>query len=103
VITDLSQNYLVGTPYDMNLDKFYVEEWGFKGLDPIETPPQWIQFKNDTDVEEGLLFFISPTMAELGLSYTVHFTLRDIKDNPILSEASHFDFTVGVITFNEDV
>ena len=32
VFANYSRSYTVGVPYDMQLDKFYMQEWGFKGL-----------------------------------------------------------------------
>ena len=31
IFPDLSKVYVVGSPYDMQLDTFYLEEWGFGG------------------------------------------------------------------------
>ena len=44
VFANYSRSYIVGVPYDMQLDKFYMQEWGFKGLKSDESPPDWISF-----------------------------------------------------------
>lgn len=56
VFANYSRNYTVGVPYDMQLDKFYVLEWGFKGLKSDESPPEWISFDNSTDIALGIKF-----------------------------------------------
>ena len=47
----------VGTAYDMQLDPFWLEEWGVTGLLKDEVP--WISFKNKT-IEQAMLFTFNP-------------------------------------------
>ena len=56
--------YNVGTPYDMQLDEFYVSEWGIDSDLPTDVP-NWINFLNAT-ITEGVKFIIKPTDADSG-------------------------------------
>ena len=44
------QVYNIGRPYDLQLDQFYVSEWGL--VDDKETPA-WIKFLNET-IADGI-------------------------------------------------
>ena len=55
----------------MQLDKFYVQEWGFEELNPDESPPDWIKLVNVTIEEKGIQFYISPSLDKIGKSYAI--------------------------------
>ena len=95
VFANYSRSFIVGVPYDMQLDKFYMQEWGFKGLKSDESPPDWISLVNKTDFSKGIQFNLSPTYENLGTKTTVFFILRDIREEAAnVSEESYFEFTV---------
>lgn len=90
------QVYSIGRPYDLQLDKFYVSEWG---LVDGETPT-WITFLNGTIID-GIYFKIKPTQEEVNQSFRVFFTLVDL--NPSDPQTRTLEFTVNVSGPEEEV
>ena len=46
IYPDMPGVYSIGVPYDMQLDRFYLEEWGFLGNLKRDEIPEWITFNN---------------------------------------------------------
>ena len=55
----------------MQLDRFYVSEWGRTGGG---SPPKWISFYNDT-ITDGIKFKVNPTDDDADQEFEVFYTL----------------------------
>ena len=72
----------------MQLDEFWVAEWGTLSGGDI---PTWISFQNTT-IDTGVMFKIQPTESELvGKKFGFYFVLDDGKDS------SKCEFSIEVI------
>ena len=65
---------MVGKPFDVEGDNFYVTEWGVEE-DNVEIP-DWITFLNTT-IESGIKFKIKPTKLYLHETITFFYAIRD--------------------------
>ena len=54
VVADLEVLSSVGVPFDLQLDDFWVAEWGIEGV-KYEDIPSWVQFVNKT-IDLGIKF-----------------------------------------------
>jgi len=88
-VADETHTYTVGIPYDMQLDSYYVSEWGCSD-GPV---PEWLQFMNET-VSQGIKFRVSPGSENVGEEYEVFYKLSDANNNP-MSET--YKFTLEVV------
>lgn len=67
-----------GLPYDMQQDKFYVKNWGFKTLPKgVIDDPEWVRFQNVT-IEAGLVFIINAPIEAIGMKYEIFYELTDL-------------------------
>ena len=84
----------VGSPYDMQLDNFWVSKWGIIGTSDV---PSWIQFQNTT-IDDGIKFQFDPTEKDVDLQWEVFFTLQDANTNNPLSK--RYKFALQVVGSN---
>lgn len=77
----------------MQLDEFFVEEWNFVGLSEVDIPP-WVEFRNTTDINEGIFFWMSPSEEDIGFSTEINFKLTDTNPNQMSKE---YTFRITVV------
>ena len=81
----------------MQLDDFYVSEWGFIDADPTEeSSPNWIVFLNET-IYEGLKFQLSPNITEIDTRHELFIELTDHNSEP---ESKIYEFAFSIIDQN---
>lgn len=86
----------VGQPFDMQLNSYWVEEWG---LTDGSDPPGWFNFVNKT-IDTGIKFKLEPSEDDAGQEFEVYYTLQD--DNRRDPKSATFKFDVMVISFGQD-
>ena len=64
--------FMVGIPFDLQLDPFYISEFG--SSDATKPLPEWIKFVNETITEDGVRFKLTPTDDDIG-EYDAYFNL----------------------------
>ena len=74
----------LGAPYDLQLDDFYVLDWGLDAGNSgkEQAKPVWAKFLNSTSSNE-IQFEFSPTQDQAGQTFKIQFTLADMNvDDP---------------------
>ena len=81
----------IGEPFDVQLDEFYVSDWGY--TTELSQEPNWIFFVNET-ISEGLVFDFRPNMSDYGTELSMYIELTDLnQDDP---KSAQYKFTVEV-------
>ena len=77
----------------MQLDDFFVEEWGYVDFLQEEDVPDWITFVNET-INKGVRFEMSPAIIDIGKEYKMFVTLTDHNEEP---ESKVYEFSITVV------
>ena len=86
---------IIGTPYDLEQDEYWLEKWGVWGDE--SSAPEWITFVNET-IKSGIRFKFSPSIDNVGDIYDLYFTLKD--QSIYKSKDATYHFQVQVIPKN---
>lgn len=74
-VANTTNDYVLGIPWDMQLNEFEIKEWGIKDLAEI---PDWITLKQTVLNVTGIVFTVTPPPEELDSRFEIFVTLEEI-------------------------